>query len=705
MEQLNEHNSAEYKKSFLKAVNMIDTRQSSHTANDVEIMSMLLDECEPYFEDGEEFSARFPFENMMLRMTWRRIGIIDKEYYHSAEIERHANGSEALAYDGWCDIGHTAPDWDNILNLGFSGLCKRLEDRLESDKISEKQFDYYSSGVKMYRAVFRYMMKMAKRADEKGKYEMAKALRDLTKRAPESLYEAMVVMTLYYDLQQSLECSPVRALNRIDSLFYLFYKKDIECGRLTPESAADLTDRFLRKLDSYRVPANVAFSMAGTRLDGSVCVNEYSYILLRSLTKLKLPFVKVHFLYDTNLPDDFMRIAFDGIRNGGNSIVFISDRATKKALMNIGVSEADADDYTVVGCYETCGKREIPCTCAGRINLAKALELTLSGGYDMITGKQIDELSETEFEGFDDLLEAFYLRLDSFADAVFDILDKRESHFPDIHSSPLFSSTMDDCVERGGDIYQDFYGVYNNTSINALGLATATDSLLAIKKLVFDDKIMTLDRLVEILRNNWEGEELLRLKIKRTFPKYGIGDAYADSIAKAMLERLAGRINGRPNVKGGVYRFGAFTVDWRFAFGEKCAASADGRVCGETLSKNISASLGADREGVTAHILSGSRLGGEITPNGSVLDTVLHSSAVQGENGLMAMLSTLKSFTEMGGTAIHYNVLNAETLCDAQKNPENYPNLQVRVCGWNALFSTLTETEQNEFIKQAEGLQ
>lgn len=705
MEALNEHNSQDYKNAFLKAIEMIDTRAErgvSHTRNDVDIMAMLLDCCEPYFEDGEEFSARFPYENMMLRMTWRRQGHIDARFNRDEAISKHDNGCSVLAYDGWCDVGHTAPDWKNILSLGFFGLSKRLEAGLKREDNTEKQRDYYLAGVKMYAAVFGYMKKMADRARGLGRGEMAEALEHLTERAPESLYEAMVTMTLYYDLQQSLECSPVRALGRIDSLFYPYYKKDIEEGRLTAESAEDLTDRFLRKLDSYKVPANVAFSMAGTRLDGSACVNEYSYILLSRLTTLKLPYVKVHFLYDTNLPEDFMRIAFDGIRNGGNSMVFISDRATKEALMDIGISKEDADEYVVVGCYETCGLREIPCTCAGRINLAKAVEVTLTGGYDIITGKQIDEESDNNFESFEELLEAYLCRLDSFSDAVFDLLDTREACFPDVHSSPLYSSTMDDCVERGGDIYQDFYGVYNNTSVNALGLATAIDSLLAIKKLVFDEKKLTLSQFVEILKNNWAGNELLRQRIKRTFPTYGVNDEYADSLAVTVLHRLGDRINGRANVKGGVYRFGAFTVDWRFPFGEKCAASPDGRLCFETISKNICATLGGDREGATAHILSGAKLGGRVTPNGSVLDIVLHSSAVRGENGLSAMAGSLKTFVEAGGTAIQYNVLNAETLRDAQKNPEAYPNLQVRVCGWNALFSTLTETEQNEFIRQAE---
>ena len=143
---LNEHNSPEYKEAFLGAIEMIDTRSArgiSHIQNDVEIMSMLLDVCEPYFEEGEEFSARFPYENMMLRMTWRRQGIINSRFMCDENIAKHNNACSVLAYDGWCDVGHTAPDWKNILSLGFVGLAKRLEEGLEREDITDKQREYF----------------------------------------------------------------------------------------------------------------------------------------------------------------------------------------------------------------------------------------------------------------------------------------------------------------------------------------------------------------------------------------------------------------------------------------------------------------------------------------------------------------------------------------------------------------------------------
>ena len=702
MDIINEHNSEAYNVPFRRAIAMIDKRgDKSHVENDGDIIEMILDSAEPYYEDYEEICGRFPHENMMLRMTWRRQGILNSQHMGHPDIVKHQSGCETLTYDGWCDYGHTSPGWDDLLKFGFSGILARLEAKLSNADLSDEQRLFCSAGVKVWRAAERYMLRSADIAESSGKSEIASALRALTCRAPESLFEAMVAMVQYYDLQQSVESTAVRALGRVDHLLYPFYKRDIESGKLTPETAEELTDRFIAKLNDFKVPANVAFAMAGTKYDGSSYVNEYSYLLLRRLVALNLPFVKVHFLYDTGLPRDLMRIVFEGIRKGSNSFVFISDRSTKAALEGIGVSREDADYYTVIGCYETAGYGEVPCTCAGRINRAKALELTLTGGVDILTGKQIDSAQKCDFSSFDELYEAFLSRLDICCEAVFDLLDTREALMGEYHTAPFYSATMRHSFELGRDIYQSG-GKYNNTSINALGVATATDSLLAIKKLVFDDKTMTLTQLVDLLKNNWEGNELLRQRVKRTFPKYGMGDEYADSLTRATLERLAGRINGRKNAKGGVYRFGAFTVDWRFAFGEKTAASADGRLHGETLSKNICATLGGDREGVTAHIASAAKQGGAITPNGSVVDISFHSSAVQGESGLLAMMASLDAFIEAGGTAIQYNVLSAEKLKDAKAHPEKYPNLQVRVCGWNATFVSLTEKEQDEFIKEAE---
>ena len=185
------------------------------------------------------------------------------------------------------------------------------------------------------------------------------------------------------------------------------------------------------------------------------------------------------------------------------------------------------------------------------------------------------------------------------------------------------------------------------------------------------------------------------------YPKYGQGDIRTDEIAKRTVDVLSDTVSRKPNVKGGSWRLGLFSIDWRWGFGQKTAASADGRRSGETLSQNTSASFGADKEGATAHLISAARIDMSKTPNGAIVDIDLHSSAVRGENGITALVSSLKTYFELGGFAVHYNVLDTDILMDAKKNPEKYPSLQVRLCGWNVLFSTLSEKEKDEFIARS----
>ena len=189
---------------------------------------------------------------------------------------------------------------------------------------------------------------------------------------------------------------------------------------------------------------------------------------------------------------------------------------------------------------------------------------------------------------------------------------------------------------------------------------------------------------------------------KNKFPKFGTGDLETDAMARQIVDVLAKKISGRPNKKGGIYRLGLFSINWRWDFGRACAASADGRRAGDTVSQNTSATFGADREGATAHLTSVASLDTSNTPNGAIVDIDLHSSAVSGKNGLWALASMLKAYFAQGGFAVHYNVLNTDSLKDAAAHPEKYPNLQVRLCGWNVLFSSLSDVEKAEFIARSE---
>ena len=230
------------------------------------------------------------------------------------------------------------------------------------------------------------------------------------------------------------------------------------------------------------------------------------------------------------------------------------------------------------------------------------------------------------------------------------------------------------------------------------------DSIIAVKKLVFEDKTVTLKEFKDILSANFEENEKLRLIIKKKYPKFGNNYTETDGIAVDIYNTFADTINGRKNSRGGIFRCGMFSVDWRFWMGEKTDATPDGRLKGEPLSKNLCAGVGQDKNGVTAYLNSLIKLDSAKCPDGYVADVVLHSSAVNGDEGMQAFKSLLLSFMQRGGFSVHFNILNPETLINAQKEPEKYQNLQIRLCGWNVRFIDLDKAQQDEFIKQSENI-
>ena len=675
---------------------------SSVVVEDARLIENFLDTAPVRIAENAFFTGEMSHIDGMKEVMLERRRVCDAELSAEPTMAAHRRADDVRAYTGWHDFSHTAPDWENVFSLGLVGLLGRLEEAAKQEGLSEAQKAYYASGIRAWRAALCYIERMAEEARRLGKAQMADGLSALTRRPPESFYEVLQLTFLFYDLQQHVERTVLRTLGHIDELYFSYYTRDLAEGRITEDEAAHMIDAFLEEWDSRHVLANIPFSMGGIAHDGSVRLNELSYLLLRRHITLGCPNVKLHILWDERLPKDFVRLALNGIRQGHNSIVFLNDARVVESLTSLGMAQSDAERYEVVGCYEPCAKGEVPCSCNGRINLALALEATLFDGKILLNDTPVGVSLGKTFSTFDDLLNAFLEQARVFCRGCIEITNAKELQYPRLHSAPFFSSAYDTCVEQGGDVYCDYVAKYNNSSINLVGLATAVDALMAIRALVYENTEMTLDELRTILKSNWEGQEALRQRILRTFPKYGIGDPLCDAVAQTILSTVSAEINGTPNVKGGCYRMGAISIDWRFSLGKRAAASADGRKAGETVSKNLCATLGADREGVTAQILSVASLEGNDIPNGSVLDLTLHSSAVRGESGMLAFEALLETYMRMGGMTIQFNVLDASVLREAQKNPALYPNLQVRLCGWNVLFSLLSREEQDEFILQAE---
>ena len=597
-----------YQELISRALEMDAAREEKNVMlSNARICAFLLDHCQLKLTDKNYFFMETnlkTFEGRALRVVLDARTDVLPKYRTQANTE----AIESKAYYGSQDLSHTAPDWETIFRLGLEGLKQRVLARTGRPKNPH----FVEATVTVLEAAQRFARRCAAFARENGREQMAAGLENLAEKGPGNLYEAFQMTIFYYNLQQYFEAIDVRTMGRLDQLTAPF--------ATDPETAMELADRYLLEIDAIEAYANMPFALGGSDAKGKTTVNFMSYILLDAYKKRMLPNVKLHILCTPDIPEDFLLCCMDSIKRGGNSLVFINDPVMVQGLEKLGIEREDARRYSIVGCYEASAREEIPCSCSTRVNLVKALEYTLHAGKDLRTGYTVGLAKAPDYATFEALYEAFWANTKYLCDSAMLLTSTAEVRNPVRYAAPLFSATLEECVLRGGDAYADHCARYNNSSLMAVGLGTVVDSLYAIKHLVYDTGLVTLSQLTEILKNNWEGQEALQKFIRNKLPKYGNGDPRVDDLAVDLARRLARRVNGAPNGRGGVYRLGIFSIDWRATWGKFTAATPDGRRNGDSLSQNASAAFGMDREGPTGHILSVTRLPGEDAVNGLVLD-------------------------------------------------------------------------------------
>lgn len=636
--------------------------------------------------DGDIFAFRINHGDFMIDFL-----NANKSNPECAKItESIKNYNETKTFYADMDFGHIAPDWQYVLDKGISGIIGDLEE--ESKKHTEKGKNaYYNDRIYVYNAIKKFFLRYSELALEtggkKGQF-IADNLRFLAENPPATLAQAMQLMLMIYIIQTKLDTVIVRSLGGLDRMFYPFYKSDLESGRYKREELEEILKYFYFDISCMKVTANMPFYICGVDENGNDTSNEFTFILLDVYRQLDIYDPKIHIMYHENINRDIVNIVLEMIREGKNSFVFMNTKLASDALEAIGVSSDDAKRVIVYGCYEPAAEgTEIAATCGGMVNLVKAVENVLYSGKN--------------FDMFEAFYDAVVNEIISYTKLCMDTIAAYEPNYKNVCPSLIMSPTFKDSRENGIDVYEGG-ARYNNTSIVGVGLATLVDSLVVIKRVVFEGKLKTLDELKEILLSNWEKDEKLRLTVKNRYAKFGNNNKEADSLATDIYEQFANVINGKKNGRGGVFRCGMFSVDWRYFMGRKTGATPDGRKSGEPLAKNLAASLGQDKKGVTSYLNSLLKLDGKKCPDGYVADVVLHSSAVQGEDGMAAFKGLLDTFMKNGGFSVHFNVLNKETLINAQKEPDKYRNLQIRLCGWNVLFVDLNKEQQDEFIKQSE---
>lgn len=602
------------------------------------------------------------------------------------------------------DFGHLAPDWKFVLTAGVPGVIAHLDDYQKQYENNPEKQEFYVCCRKVWQSIGKLMLRLADSAQKLGGEKMkfvADNLRFLSANAPQTLAQAMELTLLLYEIQTNMDTANVRSLGGLDRLYVPFYRSDLESGRFTEVQLRELTRDFLFKISTMAVTANLPFYICGKYPDGKDATNEYTIVLLEEYRILDIADPKIHVMYYPQIPQKPLGLILEMIREGRNSFCFINIDVVERGLRRIGISEEDSKKIIIYGCYEPASEaEEIPATCGGKLNLPKIVELALYNGMDPVTGKQIGPETGLEFETFDAFYEAVKQQLAFAANASMRTISAWEHWYDKICPAPVLSATYHSCVEKGLDIFAGG-AKYNNTSIVAAGLATAADSLIAIQKAVFEEKRVSLSQLREILNDNWATATKLRAICQTRYPKYGNNCPEVDRFSTELCTVAGDCINGRANGRGGVFRLGMFTVDWRFYMGKRVGATPDGRCSGEPFSKNFCASIGQDKKGVTAFLNTVLKIDAEKIPDGSVADVVLHNSATRGKDGMAALEGLLKAYMLDGGFAIQFNVLNPEVLRKAQQEPDKYRNLQVRLCGWNVFFVDLRKDEQDEFILQS----
>ena len=662
-------------------------------------MHAFLSKCEIFINPADPFQDMIYNENTPTQLRRDTFALFHKKARAARELQNSG------AIEAFPDFGHTMPDWQRLLSLGIPGIIKEAREHLRGASGEARAF--YDSVIYTYTgmAILAKRLAAAAEAAERGevsegsvvlatkaKYEgrlhlASESLSAIAERAPETLAEAMQLYFLYYTVQHVAEGAVLRSLGSIDVLLWPYLKADLECGRLDWNGCRGLIRAFLLKWNSMHVLANIPFDL-GLEVTPLTSVIAEEYVALDILDP------KIHLIVRPDTPRGLIDTVLASIRAGKSSFVFINDRIARAALQGVGISERDAASYTLIGCYEPSAiGTELPCTVGGKINLARAIQGALEA---------LDSEGALATAGYDELVKRVERELERYIEVTASEINTVESKYPKFMHAPALSATYVPCMERGVDIYAGG-ARYNNSSMCAVGLATYVDSLLAIRKLVFCDKVITLPELFAAMKRDFKTDAALVKKIRTECPKFGTGNPEADALARHTADFLAKRINGLANGRGGCYKLGMFSIDWIFRFGHLLAASADGRACGAPVSKNLSASVGMDTAGVTGSVRSALALDHTKFPNGAALDLCLHPSAVQGDEGLGAMRALVEVYFAGGGFAVQFNVLSADVLREAQKNPEAYKNLQVRLCGWNVYFTELDREAQDNLIQGIEG--
>jgi formate C-acetyltransferase len=603
--------------------------------------------------------------------------------------------------------GHIIPRFDEVLDKGLVGVLASVRERM-ADEPGNPFLEAAKLGLEACsRFVDRYACLAAAeagRADGERRRELeriAEVCAWVATAPPRTFHEALqlfwfVNLALQFESNAS-SISP----GRFDQYMLPFYRRDRAAGGLAEDEARELLRclwiKFndvvlLRSAESARYfggfPTGYTVVLGGVTPDGGDAVNELSCLCLDTYADIRLPQPNLAVRVHRGISPGFLRRTAEVIRLGTGLPQLFNDEAIVPGFVRRGIPLQDARDYAVVGCVElsipgrTYGLHDI-----AMMNLAKVLEVTC-----------VDPLPPT----FPELLERFERRTTELVAQMAEGANIVDRAHADLAPTPLLSCFVADCVEQGRDVSAGG-ARFNFSGVQAVGVANVADALCAIRRLTYEERQLEATELIRWLLNDFEGGETVRQRLVNECPKYGNDVDEVDLLAREVLRHYCLEVEKQSNPRGGGFHPGAYTVSAHIPMGAVVGATADGRRHGEQLADGgLSPMTGRDRRGPTAVLRSVAKLDNRLTINGSLLNLRFHPSAVAGDGGLERFTNLLRVFCDLGLQHVQFNIVSAETLRQAQREPARFGNLVVRVAGYSALFTELDRAIQEDIINRTE---
>ncbi len=651
---------------------------------------------------------------------------VDKEWIDAYEAGVYTEFQEQRA------PGHTVSG-KKVFQKGMADFIQEIQQSIDNldfynDSEAYDKREQLKAMQIACEALIAYAHRYAEKADSLAKkesdavrkkelQEIAEICRTVPEYAPSNFRQALQHYWFVH-LGVTTELNTWDSFNpgRLDQNLYPFYKKETEKGTLSPEKAKELLQAFWVKFNNQPAPPKVGvtaqesatytdfclINVGGVKEDGSDAVNELSYLILDVVEEMRILQPSSMVQISKKNPDRFLKKTLRIVKTGfGQPSIFNTDEIIQE-LTRQGKSIIDARNGGSSGCVETGAFGKESYILTGYFNLVKVLEITLNNGTDPRTGKQIGIITgdPSTFKTYEELFEAFRKQLHHFIDIKIKGNLIIERMWATILPAPFLSVIIDDCIEKGKD-YNAGGARYNTAYIQGVGMGTITDCLTSLKHNIFDHKTLTMNELLEVLKNNFEGYEEIREKFISYTPKYGNDDDTADTHVKQVFEEFFQGVDGRPTTKGGHFRINLLPTTCHVYFGSVIGATPDGRKTGLPLSEGISPVQGADQNGPTAVLKSAAKID-HIRTGGTLLNQKFTPQLLAEEQDLDKMVHLIRSYFKMDGHHVQFNVVTAKTLRKAQKNPEQYRDLIVRVAGYSDYFVDLGPALQEEIIKRTE---